>query len=404
MMQIDFLREIIEHQRKSVAAKGAGMDREKLKALPDLESYALILSGIRRSGKSTLLYQLLQKRYKQALYLNFDDPRLYEFEPEDFLKLDVFIKDNEFRVLMFDEIQIIKGWERYVRQKLDEGFKVFVTGSNASLLSRELGTSLTGRHITNELFPFSFSEFCRFHKLKHSVESVKKFMIDGGFPEYQKQKNEEILTQLLEDILVRDIAVRYNIRDVKTLQRLTLFLMANVGNRISGNKLKSNFGISSATTILEYFSYLEQSYLLSFVPMFDYSIKRQNVNPKKVYAIDTGLVNMTTPRFKSDSGHILENMVFLVLRRLSRDVFYYAGAGECDFVVMEKGVISQAVQVCFDLNRDNLKREISGLCEAATKFELRDGVIVTLSQTDHFVEDGVDISVLPFHVFAMQKR
>jgi hypothetical protein len=99
----------------------------------------------------------------------------------------------------------------------------------------------------------------------------------------------------------------------------------------------------------------------------------------------------------------MENMVFLVLRRLSRDVFYYAGAGECDFVVMKKGVISQAVQVCFDLTRDNLKREISGLCEAATKFELREGVVVTLSQTDHFVEDGVDISVLPFHVFAMQK-
>jgi hypothetical protein len=404
MMQIDFLREIIKHQRKSVAAKGAGMDREKLKALPDLESYALILSGIRRSGKSTLLYQLLQKRYKQALYLNFDDPRLYEFEPGDFFKLDELINDNEFRVLMFDEIQIVKGWERYVRQKLDEGFKVFVTGSNASLLSRELGTSLTGRHITKELFPFSFSEFCKFHKLEHSVESVKKFMIDGGFPEYQKQKNEEILTHLLEDILIRDIAVRYNIRDVKTLQRLTLFLMANVGNRISGNKLKSNFGISSATTILEYFSYLEQSYLLSFVPMFDYSIKRQNVNPKKVYAIDTGLVNVTTPRFKSDSGHILENMVFLVLRQVSKDVFYYSGVGECDFVVMEKGMISEAVQVCFDLNRDNLKREISGLCEAATKFELREGVIVTLSQTDHFVEDRIDINVLPFHKFAMQKR
>jgi uncharacterized protein len=399
MIHIDFLRDIIEQQRMSIADKGTMMEREQLFTLPDTKSHALIVSGIRRCGKSTLLFQLLKERYQQAVYLNFDDPRLYDFAPDDFMKLDSLIKENGGAVLMFDEIQIIKGWERYVRQKLDENFQVFVTGSNASLLSMELGSTLTGRHISKELFPFSYSEYCNFHGFEPSVSTTLNYLKDGGFPEYQKQKNEEILTYLLDDILVRDIAVRYNIRDVRTLQRLTLFLLANVGNRISGNKLKSNFGISSATTILEYFSHLEQSYLLTFVPMFDYSLKKQNINPKKVYAIDTALIEVTTPSFKRDDGHRLENLVFLAIRRKWKEVYYYSGDGECDFLVMEKGVISQAIQVCFELNQDNLKREISGLVAASKHFSLQKGTIVTLSQSDSFLQDGVKVEVIPFHEF-----
>jgi predicted AAA+ superfamily ATPase len=331
--------------------------------------------------------------------MNFDDPRLYDFGVDDFVKLDGLIAEIGSDVLMFDEIQLIKGWERYVRQKLDENFQVFVTGSNASLLSRELGSSLTGRHITRELFPFSYQEYCSFHQLTPSEQSTLSYLKEGGFPEYQKQKKEEILTSLLDDILVRDIAVRYNIRDVRTLQRLTLFLLSNIGNRISGNKLKTNFGISSATTILDYFSYLEQSYLLAFVPIFDYSLKKQNINPKKVYAIDTGLVEVTTPRFKSDEGHKLENLVFLALRRNTKDIYYFSGKGECDFLVMEKGTISQAIQVCTELNKDCLQRETSGLFEAMNKFRLMNGVIVTLAQKDQFSQGEMTINVIPFYEF-----
>jgi len=399
MIQAEFLREIIEQQRLSVINKDPGMVREQLKSLDELKSVALIVSGIRRCGKSTLLFQLLRAKYSGAFYMNFDDPRLYDFGVDDFVKLDELIAEFESDVLMFDEIQLIKGWERYVRQKLDENFQVFVTGSNASLLSRELGSSLTGRHITKELFPFSYQEYCNFHQLTPSEQSTLSYLKEGGFPEYQKQKINEILTSLLDDILVRDIAVRYNIRDVRTLQRLTLFLLANIGNRISGNKLKANFGISSATTILDYFSYLEQSYLLAFVPMFDYSLKKQNINPKKVYAIDTGLVEVTTPRFKSDEGHKLENLVFLALRRNIKDIYYFSDKGECDFLVMEKGIISQAIQVCTELNKDCLQRETSGLFEAMNKFGLMNGVIVTLAQKDQFSQGRMTIRVIPFHEF-----
>lgn len=255
---------------------------------------------------------------------------------------------------------------------------MFVTGYNATLLSREMGSSLTGRHITKELFPFSYTEYCRFHQLVPCSETSLSYIREGGFPEYQKQKRDEILTSLLDDIIIRDIAVRYNIRDLRMLQRLTLFLLSNIGNRVTGNKLKTTFGISSATTILEYFSHLEQSYLLAFIPMFDYSLKKQNINPRKVYAIDTGLVEITTPRFTKDNGHKLENLVFLALRRSFKEIFYYSGIGECDFLIMDKGVIASAVQVCLDLNKDNLQRETSGLFEAMKAFKLQEGTIITL--------------------------
>ena len=140
MIQKDFLKEIIRQQEINLHAKEEGMIRDSLCTLPDIDNYALIVSGVRRCGKSTLLHQLLKKKHTESLYINFDDPRLYDFEISDFQKLDQLIAEAGNRVLMFDEIQIIKGWERYVRQKLDENFKVFVTGSNASLLSKELGT------------------------------------------------------------------------------------------------------------------------------------------------------------------------------------------------------------------------------------------------------------------------
>jgi hypothetical protein len=402
MIQIEVLKDVIDQQRAALEMKDAGMLREQLTELPETRTHVLIISGIRRCGKSTLLFQLLRKSHPNALYLNFDDPRLYDFSPEDFLKLDAVIKTTGSDVLMFDEIQLVKNWERYVRQKLDENFQVFVTGSNATLLGREVGLSLTGRQITKELFPFSYSEYCRFRQLQPGVETTQSYLAEGGFPEYLKQKNDEILTSLLNDIITRDIAIRYNIRDVRTLQRLALYLLSNIGNRVTGNKLKSTFGISSATTILEYFSHFEESYLLAFVPMFDYSLKKQNINPKKVYAIDNGLVEIITPRFKNDAGHKLENLVFLALRRRFKEIYYFAGKGECDFLVMDKGTIVLAVQVCAELNIDNLKRETSGLFEAMKTFHLQEGVIVTPSQTDNFTNEGLMAKVMPFHWFAAE--
>lgn len=397
MIQKDFLKEIIRQQEINLHAKEEGMIRDSLCTLPDIDNYALIVSGVRRCGKSTLLHQLLKKKHTESLYINFDDPRLYDFEISDFQKLDQLITEVGNRVLMFDEIQIIKGWERYVRQKLDENFKVFVTGSNASLLSKELGTSLTGRHITSELFPFSFKEFCRFKDIEPNEHATKEYMQLGGFPEYLKNPIEEILANLLDDILIRDIAVRYGIKDIRGLKRLTVFLLSNIGNLTSANKLREPAGINSTTTILEYLSHLEQSYLVSLVPMFDYSLKKQTINPKKIYAIDMGLVTSNVNRIKGDEGHKLENMVYNTLRLRYKDIYYHRRDNECDFITLEKGAITQAIQVCMELNADNQSREFDGLIDALKFYKLTEGYIITLNQEDVFQIENLKIKVIPYH-------
>ena len=397
MIQKDFLKEIIRQQEINLHAKEEGMIRDSLCTLPDIDNYALIVSGVRRCGKSTLLHQLLKKKHTESLYINFDDPRLYDFEISDFQKLDQLITEAGNRVLMFDEIQIIKGWERYVRQKLDENFKVFVTGSNASLLSKELGTSLTGRHITSELFPFSFKEFCRFKDIEPNEHATKEYMQLGGFPEYLKNPIEEILANLLDDILIRDIAVRYGIKDIRGLKRLTVFLLSNIGNLTSANKLREPAGINSTTTILEYLSHLEQSYLVSLVPMFDYSLKKQAINPKKIYAIDMGLVTSNVNRIKGDEGHKLENMVYNTLRLRYKDIYYHRRDNECDFITLEKGAITQAIQVCMELNADNQSREFDGLIDALKFYKLTEGYIITLNQEDVFQIENLKIKVIPYH-------
>lgn len=385
-------------QRENLLSKQT-LPREALNQLPDLSAFALIVSGIRRSGKSTLLFQLLDARYPEAFYLNFEDPRLYEFGFKDFLKLDRVIADAGSNVLLFDELQIIPAWERYVRQKLDENYKVVLTGSNASLLSRELGTTLTGRHITKELFPFSYCEFITFNQLEAGPESLGQYLITGGFPEYVKQGVDEILHHVLEDILIRDIASRHGIRDVKSLQRLAIYLLSNVGNPVTANRLRSLIGVKSTNTITDFLSYLEDSYLLHLVFKFDYSHRKQLVNPRKVYMIDTGLVSVNSTSFTDNTGHLLENLVYLHLRRQYRDVYYFQGKRECDFVVSDKGLVTRAVQVCYTLTPDNMDRELDGLYEALDFFGLQEGTLVTFTQEDWFESGERTIRVIPAHTF-----
>lgn len=393
------LNQVIETQKVNLSQKDPGLKRDALATLPDLSAFALIVSGIRRCGKSTLLFQLLQERYPDALYLNFEDPRLYEFGPTDFARLDESIKTSGSNVLFFDEIQIIPEWERYARQKLDEDYKLVITGSNASLLSRELGTRLTGRHITKELFPFSYHEFCSFKGLSYDKSSLLSYLELGGFPEYLKQGIPEILNQLFEDILIRDIAVRYSVRDIKTLQRLAFYLLSNVSKLITGNRLKTLFEIGSTSTVMEYLSHLEYSYLLQFVPKFSYSIRKQIANPRKVYAIDTGLINVNSGSFSEDNGRKFENLVYLHLRQKYREIYYFAEKNECDFVITNNGKLVEAVQVCFELNPDNINRELDGVVEALTFFNADNGFIVTLDQTDRLEKNGKVVHVVPAHRF-----
>jgi len=401
MIKQSVFESIAELQKDRLTGSDNGYKRDLLTGLNmNLPNHALIITGIRRCGKSTLLRQLIDKVFENVFFLNFDTPGFYNFEMEDFGLIDNRIAATKAQFLFFDEIQVIKGWELYVRQKLDEGFRVVVTGSNASLMSRELGTKLTGRHVTRELFPFSYYEYCGYFNAEPGESSLSGYMADGGFPEFLKTGNPDIHAALLDDLIYRDIAVRHNIRDVKSLKHLLTFLAANVGNLISATKLTHILAIKSAATVLEYFSHFEQSYLVQFVPKFSWSYKVQLVNPRKIYFIDNGILNGMAASFSNDSGRKLENMVFWELRRQQYDIFYYNdNAKECDFVVCRNNKVVQLIQVCYSLNTDNESRETESLFAAMDFFKIKQGTIITMNQRDTILDKGKRIVVVPAYEF-----
>ena len=402
MLRQEEIAVVIDAQREAFMSRETGLEREALPNIPIAESFATIITGIRRGGKSTLLLQLLRKRYKDALYINFDDIRLSGFDQKDFVRLHKEVLKRGIKVLFFDEIQLIKEWEKYVNQLLREGYQVFITGSNASMLSVELGTHLTGRHLSTELFPFSFAEYIRFKDMQGTAEAVEEYLRSGGIPEYVKTGIKEILNALVEDILVRDIAVRHSVKDITSLKQLATYLITNIGNLVTAGKLTGMFDIKAASTFLEYFSYMKDSYLLDFVPMFSHSLKAQARNPRKVYVMDMGLYNENAVSMSENMGRRLENLIFLHLRRTHKNIFYYKGQGECDFVVMEKESIRQVVQVCLNLTDENFQREYDGLTEAMLALGVSEGTIVTLNQSDSFNENELNVNIIPANEFLMK--
>lgn len=208
-----------------------------------------------------------------------------------------------------------------------------------------------------------------------------------------------VLNTLVDDIIMRDIAVRHSIRDVASLRQLTAFLITNIGNLVSANKLVGMFDIKSPATFLDYFSFLKDAYLLEFVPMFSHSLKIQARNPKKVYVMDMGLYTENSISISDNTGRRLENLVFLHLRRTYKQIFYYKDRGECDFIVMDKHAVKEALQVCLNLNDENFDREYNGLLEAMRKLGVKEGRIVTLNQRDMFEKDGVVVRVVPVDEF-----
>lgn len=401
MIRQEEIGTVIKSQRESFLKQETGFPRNALHHIPVAASFATIITGIRRCGKSTLLLQLLRRDFQDALYLTFDDIRLVTFETADFVRLYREIQEHDTQVLFFDEIQIVNNWETFINQLLREGYKIFITGSNAAMLSMELGTHLTGRHLSMELFPFSYAEYIQYTETVSGFEAVESYLKTGGIPEFLKTGLPEVIYTLVDDILLRDIAVRQSVRDISALRQLAVFLISNAGNLISANKLTGMFGLKSATTYLEYFSFLRDAYLVDFVPLFDHSLKVQARNPKKVYVMDPGIYSQVSLSTSENTGRRLENAVFLHLRQSYRQVFYYKNKGECDFVIMDRGRLINAVQVCLTIYDENFNRELSGLLDAMRDLKIPIGSIITLKQKDTIEKDGFKVHIIPAHEFLM---
>lgn len=380
----------------------------------------VVLSGIRRCGKSTLLHEIRSLSTEKNYYLNFDDERLVHFKMDDFQNLyELFIEMfGQQKTFYFDEIQNVNGWERFVRRLHDYGNKIYVTGSNASMLSRELGTHLTGRYYQYELFPFSFEEYIRLKgnnlselnflvtKDKALIKSIyNEYFYMGGFPAYLQNSNKDYLKSLYQSILYRDVLVRNNITSEKELLELVYFLASNIAKPSTYSSLAKVIGVKNATTISNYLGYLHDTYLIFVVNKFDFSLKKQLQNPKKTYFIDIALTKELGFHTSDDKGRLLENLVFIELKRRGLEVYYHLNKHECDFVIKEKNKITECIQVCWSLpERETKSREFLGLAEAMELYNLNTGLLLTDAEEDSVTFNNKTIIIKPVWKWMLEHK
>ncbi len=378
---------------------------EKLKKLSESKEI-VVVKGIRRSGKSTLLLQFCKKlidlglEKKDILIVNFEDPRFKNLNLDLLNKIyELYLTElqpNEKHFVILDEAQNVTGWEKFAKfLHENKRINVFVTGSSSKLLSSEYGTVLAGRHLDIEVRPLSFREYLLFQGImtkdnldiankRHILKKeFKNYLINGGFPKVAISKTETQRKELLEtyfrDIIIKDIVKRYKIKEINKIEDLTKYYLTNVSALQSFNNIKNVLKLNLDT--VERFSYyLTTVFLLSFVKKFSYSEKEQLLNPRKVYCADNGLRNSVAFTFLEDYGKLAENLVFNSLDRYEQEIFYWKNSKqeEVDFVIKEKQKIKEIIQVCWNIDKkETREREIKSLISACEEFKLKKGLILT---------------------------
>jgi hypothetical protein len=394
MLSKNMLREVVKEQREKLNRTDRGIRRELLSEMTKhvATPQVVAICGMRRAGKSTFMLQVGDLLEADSYYyLNFEDERLASFDVQDFRNLHEILIElyGEQRIFLFDEIQVVVEWERYVRRMSDDHYKFFITGSNASMLSRELGTKLTGRVSYLELYPFSFREYLVYRKIDLSLEDgtsqrahgsrvMREYLASGGVPLALFYPELDILGDLFNDILYRDVVVRYGLDSPKPIRDLALHLFNNPASLQSFSKLKQLVQVGSVTTIKKYIDYLENGWLFSSVLLFDQSTRRQQLQPKKIVTTDTGFISRFSMNLTNRLGRIFENAVYLELRRKYRSVYYYLTEEdrEIDFYLPDEDLF---VQVCVDLSDPITKeRELSSLRSALTTKPRSRALIITL--------------------------
>lgn len=399
------------------------MAAEKLVKYIDIKQ-VIALIGVRRSGKSTIARQLIDFLKKEKninpkniLFLNLESPLLNRFKDDPANLQIIFdeyleLAEPKGKVFVFlDEVQFFSAWQVFVKSLYEKGgVKFFITGSNSQLLSAEMATLLSGRSIANDIYPFNFQEIAGIKNvgMRNAVEIVKnegklkkafgEYLQYGGFPEIVMEKRKEIKKEILanyyKNILYQDIIPRFEVKKTKEIENLLLYLFSNIGQGYSYNSLSGFLKIHDKT-IKEYIGFFEKSFLLFELSNYQYSLKKQENYPKKVYAIDNGFINAVSFSFSENYGRFLENIVFLGLLEAGKSIYYHLGKYECDFVVKEGRKITEAIQVTRVLDNNNEKRELRGLLEAMEKFSLKEGMIITENQEEERNIDGRKIKIIP---------
>ena len=420
-MQPDQLIEVLNRWNFWTQEQETGISRKKY--LEVMTRFAktqqiIVITGARRTGKSTLMKQYIKQLIQQGedpkncLYVNFEEPRFVDELNLNFLQrlYEVYleqIKPVKGKCSLFlDEIQLVPGWEKFVRA-LHEKNKalVFVSGSSAKLLSQEFATVLTGRHVDIMVFPLNFTEFLEFKGVRISSKldlisqkiKIKRFLQEyleyGGLPlVVLQQEKDSLLAAYVDDIITKDVAQRHKIKKIDKLKSLTKFYLSNISALASFRNIQRFLGIS-LDSVERYSYYIQESYLIFLMNKFSYSLKEQEVNPKKVYCIDSGLKNTVSFRFSENIGQLYENTVFLHLLQNKKEVYYWKRKGECDFVIKEGQKITTAIQVTYTLARK--EEEIKSLLEALHKFNLQEGIIITSEEEGTEIKEEKTIQYIP---------
>ena len=398
--------------------------------LETVSGKASVCIGVRRCGKSTYLHQIIQKLVdggvsrQNILYLNFFDDRLHSLQKDNLaLILEAYYslypekKNVETVYCFFDEIQALTGWEPFVdRLMRNEKCEVYLTGSSAQLLSREIATQMRGRALSWEMFPFSLREFLDARGVEHagSLSTRKQLLVRkafdeyweaGGFPEVvglDRSLRIKIHQEYFQAILFRDLVERHDVSHPRAVSDLAHWLVDNTASLYTVNKLtgylKSLGHKVPKSSVSDYLKWFEDAYFLFSVRLFDASTARSQVNPKKIYCIDHSLVTSVGSGILVNSGHLLENLVFTTLRRLHQEVYYYKTktGKEVDFVVPVRNRRPILVQACESLaSPKTKKREVAALRDAMAELKIRTGIIVTRIQEEQITIDGGNIQVIP---------
>ena len=385
----------------------------------------LVIKGLRRSGKSTLMLNSIKTllkddvNIKNILFVNLEDPRFINNLSTELLQeiKNVYLEylnPEEKPYIFLDEIQNIPEWEKWVNKEYELKLSnITISGSNSSMLSSEIASSLSGRYLQIDVYPLSFKEYLQFKtiyietkldyidkgiELNREFEAYLKY---GGFPkvlEYELTDKRDLLITYKDSILLKDIVARYNLKEFKILEEIAAFLLANSGISQSINKLKNNFHISYDMANA-YVEYLIKAYMLFEVPKFDYSLKKQNANDKKYYSVDLGLSNiMRVPNLQT-RGDDLETVVFLELLRRGYKVYYYKTSNglECDFIIEKENIITQLIQVTASLKDEKTKkRELRVFSKTIEDLQLKNIELVVIHEdnTSYIKYDDLDIKTI----------
>jgi len=382
----------------------------------------IVLKGIRRSGKSTLLINQIDRLIssgiskREILFVNFEDPRYTNELNTNLLDqiVDVYkeyINNKTKPHIFLDEVQNIPKWEKWVLTSYElKKAHFYVTGSSSKLLSKEFGTALSGRHLDINVFPLSFKEYLTFINIpipdKAGLVSQRvkfkkafnKYNKEGGFPKVclmeEETKRPEII-MYYETIILKDVVARYKLKNFENIKKVALYLLSNIGKQFNINTIRNTLNLSY-DLVNKYLEYLKDTFLIFEVNRFDYSLKKQFSNHRKIYCIDNGILSNTSFRNSEDYGRYLENTVFIELIRRGYDVYFHFGKKECDFVIKEGLQITKAIQVTRTLqNQQTEKRELIGLKEALSIYELKEGLILTEGEEKVFNDANYRIVVKP---------